>query len=118
MTFSLRHVRRLAGVCLWGLLAGTAGAQRAHPLARPEIDPALARVLAETPAIDNHAHPLLTPPSLATDREFDALPVDNMEPQTDPVAWRPDFPPLAEAWEALWGYRGQPPLTAEAQAQL
>ena len=72
----------------------------------------------ETPAIDNHAHPMLAPPAMATDREFDALPVDNMEPETDPLAWRPDFPPLAEAWAALWGFKGRAPLDAQGQAQL
>ncbi len=83
-----------------------------------DVDPALARVIAETPAIDNHAHPMLAPPAMATDREFDALPVDNMEPETDPLAWRPDFPPLAEAWAALWGFKGRAPLDAQGQAQL
>ena len=83
-----------------------------------DIDPALARVIAATPAIDNHAHPVLGPPAMAADREFDALPVDNMEPQTDPVAMRADFPPLAEAWVALWGFRGKPALPAAELQQL
>ncbi len=82
------------------------------------IDPAIVRVIAATPAIDNHAHPLLAPPAMATDRDFDALPVDNMEPQTDPLAWRPDYPPLAAAWAALYGFHGEPPLTPAAQAEL
>lgn len=82
------------------------------------IDPGIARVLAETPAVDNHAHPLLAPPALATDRGFDALPVDNMEPQTDPVGWRDTFPPLARAWKALWGFDGTPPLTPVQQTEL
>lgn len=82
------------------------------------IDPAIVRVIAETSAIDNHAHPLLSPPAMAVDREFDALPVDNMEPETDPLAWRPDFPPLAEAWLTLYGFHGKPPLTAAAQSGL
>ncbi len=83
-----------------------------------EVDPAIARVIAETPAIDNHAHPMLAPPDMATDRNFDALPVDNMEPQTDPLAWRPDFPPLADAWAALFGFHGKPPLSADAMRDL
>ena len=68
------------------------------------VDPALARVIAETAAIDNHAHPMLPPPAMAADRNFDALPVDNMEAETDPLAWRPDYPPLTEAWAALWSF--------------
>ncbi len=89
----------------------------AAPLVR-EIDPALWRVIEGTPAIDNHAHPVLSPPAMATDRGFDALPVDNMAPQTDPLAWRPDFPPLADAWVTLFGFRGVPPLDGTAQAAL
>jgi hypothetical protein len=88
-----------------------------NPLAR-EVDPAIAGVIASTPAFDNHAHPMLSPPAMGTDREFDALPVDNMEPETDPLAWRPDFPPLADAWAALWGFHGTPPLDAAGQAAL
>lgn len=83
-----------------------------------DVDPAIARVIAETDAIDNHAHPMLAPPAMATDREFDALPVDNMEPETDPVAWRTDFPPLADAWAALWSFQAKAPLNAKGQADL
>jgi uncharacterized protein len=50
------------------------------------IDAQLAREIAGIQAIDNHAHPVL---AAEGDREFDALPVDNMEPQSDPVAMRP-----------------------------
>ncbi len=88
-----------------------------EPVAQ-QIDPAIARVLAETQAIDNHAHPQLAPPALATDRGFDALPVDNMAPETDPAAWRDTFPPLARAWKALWNFDGTPPLTTAQQRQL
>ena len=83
-----------------------------------EIDPALWAVIGSTPAIDNHAHPMLSPPAMAADRGFDALPVDNMEPQTDPLSWRPDFAPIAAAWAALYGFEGMPPLAAAAQAKL
>jgi hypothetical protein len=86
-----------------------------------DIDPAIARVLASTRAIDNHAHPMLSPPAMATDRNFDALPVDNMEPQTDPLAWRPDYPPLRTAWFALYGFDSGDaplPLTGAAAARL
>src|ERR1035437_7424686 len=53
---------------------------------QPPVDPQLAAAIAAIKAIDNHAHPVLAAPG---DREFDALPVDNMEPQSDPVAMRP-----------------------------
>jgi predicted TIM-barrel fold metal-dependent hydrolase len=50
------------------------------------VDPQLAAEISGIKAIDNHAHPVLAAPG---DREFDALPVDNMEPQSDSVAMRP-----------------------------
>src|ERR1700735_2447267 len=78
-----------------------------------DIDPAIARVIATTPAIDNHAHPMLSPPDDAADRNFDALPVDNMAPQTDPVAWRADWRAQHDAWLALYGIDLQAPLTHE-----
>src|ERR1035437_6963362 len=53
---------------------------------QPPVDPQLAAAIAGIKAIDNHAHPVLAAPG---DREFDALPVDSMEPQSDPVAMRP-----------------------------
>src|SRR5271170_3505499 len=83
-----------------------------------DIDPAIAKAIAAIPAIDNHAHPVLPPPNDRTDRNFDALPVDNMEPQTDPVAWRPDNPQLIQAWKALWGFSGTTPLDGDKMKQL
>jgi hypothetical protein len=83
-----------------------------------DVDPELARLIATAPAIDNHAHPVLPPPNLASDRGFDALPVDNMEPQTDPVGWRPDNLQLTDAWKALWHFTEAPPLSADALKRL
>jgi predicted TIM-barrel fold metal-dependent hydrolase len=83
-----------------------------------DTDPEIAALIASTKAIDNHAHPVLPPPNDATDRGFDALPVDNMEPETDPVAWRADNPQLAAAWKALWGFDGVPPLDASEMNRL
>jgi len=85
---------------------------------QPAIDPALAREIDSILAIDNHAHPMLSPPADATDREFDALPVDSMAPQTDPIALRPDWPPLHDAWLALFDIDLKPPLTPETQKLL
>ena len=68
------------------------------------IDPEIAAAIASIKAFDNHAHPVLPPPADTTDRGFDALPVDNMDPQTDIVAWRSDNPQLLDAWHALWGF--------------
>ncbi|MGF7180762.1 amidohydrolase family protein [Tunturiibacter psychrotolerans] len=84
----------------------------------PSIDPTIAAQIASIPAIDNHAHPMLSPPAYATDRNFDALPVDSMEPYTDPAGMRPNLPALHDAWQAIFNFNGQPPLDSAGQAQL
>jgi hypothetical protein len=84
----------------------------------PGIDPQISAAIEAIKAFDNHAHPVLPPPAEEADRGFDALPVDNMEPQTDPVAWRADNPQLAPAWKALWGFSGTPPLNEAGLKQL
>ena len=84
----------------------------------PSIDPTLAAQIATIPAIDNHAHPLLSPPAYATDRNFDALPVDNMDPYTDPANLRPTLPALHDAWQAIFHFNGTPPLDADGLKQL
>ena len=85
-------------------------APRGKAMQAASIDPEIARAIASIAAIDNHAHPVLPPPHDAADRAFDALPVDSMEPQTDPAGLRADSPQLAPAWLALWGFRGTAPL--------
>ena len=101
-----------------------ARAQSAAPQPPPpaavaaDIDPALWQAITSTPAIDNHAHPVLPPPNDTTDRNFDALPVDNMEPETDVVAWRPDNPQLPLAWQTLWHFTATVPLDAVGQQRL
>jgi predicted TIM-barrel fold metal-dependent hydrolase len=72
--------------------------------APPAADPGLAAEIQSIRAIDNHAHPVrVTQPGEPADRLFDALPVDNMEPQSDPVNLRPNSPAIADAWHALYG---------------
>jgi hypothetical protein len=82
------------------------------------IDPEIGRRIAAIQAIDNHAHPVLAPPLDASDREFDALPVSSLEPQSDPVALRPDFPLLGAAWKALYGFDVPPPLDVQGLKRL
>jgi uncharacterized protein len=84
----------------------------------PEIDPGIAQQIAAIWAVDNHAHPVLAPPLDKTDREFDALPAASLEPQSDPVALRPDFPLLGAAWKALYDFDTPPPLDAAGLARL
>ncbi|HVT96677.1 MAG TPA: amidohydrolase family protein, partial [Acidobacteriaceae bacterium] len=82
------------------------------------VDPGIAKTIDSIQAIDNHAHPVLAPPLDATEKEFDALPVSNLEPQSDPPALRPDFPLLRQAWNALYGIELQPPLDAAGAKRL
>jgi predicted TIM-barrel fold metal-dependent hydrolase len=83
-----------------------------------QIDPEIAQQIAAIQAIDNHAHPVLAPPLDATDREFDALPVDSLEAETDAIAMRSDFPLLGEAWRTLYGFNAAPPLDEQGMQQL
>src|SRR5208283_4053794 len=96
------------------MLLAMAGLLVASPCFAQRIDPEIDRQIAAIRAIDNHAHPVLAPPLDSSDREFDALPVSSLEPQTDPVAMRPDFPLLRDAWKALYGFDVPPPLNGEA----
>lgn len=88
--------------CLVATIALLAGCGRAPA---PAVDADLAKEIQNIRAIDNHAHPVrFTAAGEEADRGFDALPVDNMEPQSDPVNLRPTSPAVVDAWRALWGY--------------
>jgi predicted TIM-barrel fold metal-dependent hydrolase len=72
------------------------------------VDADLATEIDRIPAIDNHAHPVrITGAGEQPDRFFDALPVDNMEAQSDAVNLRPGSPAVAEASRALYGTSGR-----------
>jgi hypothetical protein len=109
----VRQVVAMLVACI-GLPAAFCHAQQSPQ----EIDPAIAQQIAAIWAVDNHAHPVLAPPLDKTDREFDALPATSLDPQSDPVALRPDFPLLGAAWKALYGFDTPPPLDAAGVAQL
>jgi uncharacterized protein len=105
-----------ARYCLGVLMAGLLLA--AKPACTQQVDPEIARQIAAIRAIDNHAHPVLAPPLDASDKNFDALPVDSLEAESDAVAVRPDFPLLGEAWRALYGFTTPPPLDEQGLKQL
>src|ERR1700756_5050467 len=74
----------------------------------PDFDADLGAQIGRIRAIDNHAHPVrASAAGESPDHEFDALPVDNMEPSTDPWYLRPDAPGLTDAWRALYGTNQQ-----------
>jgi predicted TIM-barrel fold metal-dependent hydrolase len=76
--------------------------------------PDIATEIERIRAIDNHAHPVRAVASGEQDREFDALPVDNMEPSSDPMYLRPGDPGVIAAWQALFG---GPPSAARPKKQ-
>ena len=82
--------------------------------AQPSVDPELAAEIAKIRAIDNHAHPVRNDPK---DIDFDALPVENVEPSSDPVRSRPDNPDIADAWVGVFG-TANPDLIATRKAQV
>ncbi len=91
------HIRLFGVVAILAVLA-------ACERPRPDADPDLATEIDGIKAIDNHAHPVLvTANGKKPDRDFDALPVDNMEPQSDPVNLRPGAPAMLDAAKALSG---------------
>jgi predicted TIM-barrel fold metal-dependent hydrolase len=69
------------------------------------IDSQLAAEIAKIRAFDNHAHPVRPLSGSDKDTEYDALPVDNMEPSTDSVRVRDGSPIILDAWRQLFGYR-------------
>ncbi|MBI3567504.1 MAG: amidohydrolase family protein [Gemmatimonadetes bacterium] len=70
----------------------------------PGVDPRLAREIAAIKAVDNHAHPVRpTAAGETPDDEYDALPVDNLEAQSDPMRQRPKSPTVTAAHAELFG---------------
>jgi predicted TIM-barrel fold metal-dependent hydrolase len=68
------------------------------------VDPEIAGEIAQIKAIDNHAHPVRpTAQGETPDNEYDALPVDNLEAQSDPIRQRPNSPEVADARIKLFG---------------
>lgn len=71
---------------------------------RPAIDSQLASEIGRIRAIDNHAHPVRVTSAGETDNEYDALPVENMEPASDAVRLREqNNPELDAARQQIFG---------------
>jgi hypothetical protein len=79
-----------------------AAALLASSCGRPVDSTDLTSEIARIQAVDNHAHPVRVEAPGERDREFDALPVDNMEPSSDPMYLRPGDAGVAEAKRALF----------------
>ena len=95
----MRLVRSLSAVVSLGMLCAASGCAGDAP-----VDPQLAREIALIKAIDNHSHPVRpTAPGEKVDDEFDALPVDSLEAQSDPVRQRGKSPLVDAAHKQLYG---------------
>lgn len=68
------------------------------------IDPQIAYEIARIKAIDNHAHPVRATGAHDKDTEYDALPVEVMEPYTEPYRTRAENSEVIAAWRDLYGY--------------
>lgn len=67
------------------------------------VDPQVAAEINRIKAIDNHAHPVRpTAAGEKPDDEYDALPVESLEPQSDPVRERPGSPELVDAHRQIF----------------
>src|SRR5580704_1318058 len=94
---------RATPVLAFLLTAGCALPPDDSARANGSIDPQLAAEIAKIKAIDNHAHPVRpTAPGEKPDDEYDALPVETLEPQSDPIRNRPGSPELLEAHRQIF----------------
>lgn len=70
-------------------------------------EPALLAEINRIKAIDNHAHPMrVVVPGETPDDEYDALPLEGLEPYLPPLRFRPSNPDYAEARRQLFGPGG------------
>lgn len=103
-----------------GFLALCSCACTPIPASRPKdarIDPELARLVDSIPAFDNHSHPVRpVGPREAPDTGYDALPVESLEPSSDPVLLRAVAPAIAAARKALFP-QGKPRTLADHGAR-
>jgi predicted TIM-barrel fold metal-dependent hydrolase len=95
-------MKRLFGLLLLSAVIFTGIQSRAQTAA----DTALVLEISKIKAIDNHAHPLrFTAEGEKPDDEFDALPLDNIEPFPLPRRLQLNNPEFIGAWRDLYGYK-------------
>ncbi|MBZ5536389.1 MAG: amidohydrolase [Acidobacteriia bacterium] len=93
----------MKALCCGLLLAGAMLSSGCNRGREPAIDPPLWSEIQQIRAIDHHAHPVRVVGNGPPDREFDALPVENLEPASDPLNLRPNAPAVLEAEKQLYG---------------
>jgi hypothetical protein len=75
----------------------------------PAVDSQLAREIAQIKAIDHHAHPVRpTSAGEPPDTDYDALPVEMLAPQSDPVRMRPGLSGIVAAHRLFSGKKLDP----------
>ncbi len=76
-----------------------------HIEAQTRVDTDLLNEISRIKAIDNHAHPLkYVAVGEKPDDEFDALPLDALDPFPLPLRLNPTNPEFIGAWRALYRY--------------
>jgi len=82
-------------------------------------DPQLLAEINKIKAIDNHAHPLrYVGEGEKPDDEYDALPLEAIEPFPLPVRLAPDNPEFIRAWKQFYGYKYDDMLAAHVNELL
>ena len=75
------------------------------PKSPAQVDKVIMQVVQQIWAIDNHAHPMkVVLTGEKEDTDYDALPVDAMQPFELPARINPDNPMFVQAWKELFGY--------------
>jgi uncharacterized protein len=96
-------------VAVLGLCILSACGRAPETAVEATIDPQLAREIAQIRAIDHHAHPVRpTAAGEAPDTDYDALPVEALAPQSDPIRMRADSPVIVEAHRLFSGKKQDP----------
>ncbi len=89
----------------FALALALALALRSRASAQDTPDPGLVAAIARMRAFDNHAHVMtVVRPGERPDSEYDALPVDGMQPFALPARMSEKNPEFIGAWKALYGY--------------
>src|SRR3974390_2365803 len=107
------------GAALAAAFMAASCAPGVQPSFRQQIDPRIAAEIESIRAIDNHAHPMRAVNEGEKDTEFDALPVEMMEPyDTPPLRMRPDNREYTGAWRKLFGYQHEDMAADHVKALL
>jgi predicted TIM-barrel fold metal-dependent hydrolase len=100
----MKHMLFMFALTGLAVTAGCSSGRGGAATELPAIDPTIGSEIAKIKAVDNHAHPVRpTGAGEQPDREFDALPVDDLEPQSDPIRQRPKSPEVTDATATLFG---------------